>query len=153
MVKCETYQETGKNDPINVDIDSSWARKDLQRSACLSSNLRTSLSGSNSRVGICAVLVSVKDVQTPCGNSRNSRVGQSCLGLGLSLCMCYALAVNWVPEKRSRLEQLRDVGDVDELKIDDDDDEGNAKVQSLDWIRGQTESDRKSVSKSIFRLE
>ena len=44
--------------------------------------------------------------------------------------MCYALAVNWVPEKRSRVEKLGDVGDVDELKIDDDD-EGNAEVQSL----------------------
>ena len=42
--------------------------------------------------------------------------------------MCYALAVNWVPEKRSRLEKLGDVGDVDELKIDDDDDKGNAEV-------------------------
>ena len=39
--------------------------------------------------------------------------------------MCYALAVNWVPEKWSRSEKLGDVGDVDELKIDDDDDEGN----------------------------
>ena len=44
--------------------------------------------------------------------------------------MCYALAVNWVLEKRSRSEQLGDVGDVGELKIDDDD-EGNAEVQSL----------------------
>ena len=42
--------------------------------------------------------------------------------------MCYALAVNWVLEKRSSLEQLGDIGDVDELKIDDDDDEGNAEV-------------------------
>ena len=42
--------------------------------------------------------------------------------------MCYALAVNWVPEKRSRSEQLGDIGDVDELKIDDDNDEGNAEV-------------------------
>ena len=68
--------------------------------------------------------------------------------------MCYALAVNWVPEKRSRSEQLRDIGDVNELKIDDDDDdEGNAKVRSLDWMRGQTESDRRSLSKSIFRLK
>ena len=68
--------------------------------------------------------------------------------------MCYALAVNWVPEKRSRSEQLGDVGDVDELKIDDnDDDEGNAEVQSLDRMRGQTESDRRSLSKSIFRLK
>ena len=41
--------------------------------------------------------------------------------------MCYALAVNWVLEKRSRSEQLGDVGDVDELKIDDDDNEGNAE--------------------------
>ena len=67
--------------------------------------------------------------------------------------MCYALAVNWVPEKQSRSEQLGDVGDVDELKIDDDDDEGNAEVQSLDRMRGQTESDRRSLSKSIFRLK
>ena len=68
--------------------------------------------------------------------------------------MCYALAVNWVPEKRSRSEKLGDVGDVDELKIDDDDDdEGNAEVRSLDRMRGQTESDRRSLSKSIFRLE
>ena len=67
--------------------------------------------------------------------------------------MCYALAVNWVLEKRSRLEQLGDVGDVSELKIDNDDDEGNAKVRSLDWMRGQTELDRRSLSKSIFRLE
>ena len=67
--------------------------------------------------------------------------------------MCYALAVNWVPEKRSSSEQLGDVGDVDELKIDDDDDEGNAKVQSLDRMRGQTESDRRSLCKSIFRLK
>ena len=68
--------------------------------------------------------------------------------------MCYALAVNWVPEKQSRLEQLRDIGDVDELKIDDNDDnEGNAEVRSLDWMRGQTELDRRSLSKSIFRLE
>ena len=66
--------------------------------------------------------------------------------------MCYALAVNWVPEKRSRSEQLGDVGDVAELKIDDDD-EGNAEVQSLDRMRGQTESDRRSLSKSIFRLK
>ena len=41
--------------------------------------------------------------------------------------MCYALAVNWIPEKQSRSEQLGDVGDVDELKIDDDD-KGNAEV-------------------------
>ena len=68
--------------------------------------------------------------------------------------MCYALAVNWVPEKRSRSEKLGDVGDVDELKIDDDDDdEGNAEVRSLDRMRGQTESDRRSLSKSIFRLK
>ena len=66
--------------------------------------------------------------------------------------MCYALAVNWVPEKQSRSEKLGDVGDVDELKIDDDDDEGNAEVRSLDQMRGQTESDR-SLSKSIFRLK
>ena len=51
--------------------------------------------------------------------------------------MCYALAVNWVPEKRSRSEQLRDIGDVNELKIDNDNDndEGNAKVRSLDRMR------------------
>ena len=67
--------------------------------------------------------------------------------------MCYALAVNWVPEKRSRSEQLGDVGDVNELKIDDDNDEGNAEVRSLDQMRGQTESDRRSLSKSIFRLK
>ena len=67
--------------------------------------------------------------------------------------MCYALAVNWVPEKRSRLEQLRDVGDVDELKIDNNNNKGNAEVRSLDRMRGQTESDRRSLSKSIFRLE
>ena len=67
--------------------------------------------------------------------------------------MYYALAVNWVLEKWSRSEQLGDVGDVDELKIDDNDDEGNAEVQSLDQIRGQTELDRKSLSKSIFRLK
>ena len=69
--------------------------------------------------------------------------------------MCYALAVNWVPEKQSRSEQLGDVGDVDKLKIDDDgdDDKGNAEVRSLDRMRGQTESDRRSLSKSIFRLE
>ena len=67
--------------------------------------------------------------------------------------MCYALAVNWVLEKWSRLEKLGDVGDVDELKIDDDDDEGNAEVRSLDQMRGQTESDRRSLSKSIFRLK
>ena len=69
--------------------------------------------------------------------------------------MCYALAVNWVPEKRSRSGQLRDIGDVDKLKIDDDNDDnkGNAKVQSLDQMRGQTESDRRSLSKLIFRLE
>ena len=42
--------------------------------------------------------------------------------------MCYALAVNWVPEKRSRSEQLGDVDDVNELKMDDNDDEGNAEV-------------------------
>ena len=66
--------------------------------------------------------------------------------------MCYALAVNWVLEKQSRSEQLRDVGDVDELKIDNDD-EGNAEVRSLDQMRGQTESDRRSLSKSIFRLK
>ena len=70
--------------------------------------------------------------------------------------MCYALAVNWVPEKQSRSEQLGDVGDVAELKIDDNDNdnnEGNAEVRSLDWMRGQTESDRRSLSKSIFRLK
>ena len=67
--------------------------------------------------------------------------------------MCYALAVNWVPEKWSRSEKLRDVGDVDELKIDDNDNEGNAEVRSLDRMRGQTESDRRSLSKSIFRLK
>ena len=68
--------------------------------------------------------------------------------------MCYALAVNWVLEKRSRSEKLGDVGDVDELKIDDDDDdEGNAEVRSLDRMRGQTESDKRSLSKSIFRLK
>ena len=67
--------------------------------------------------------------------------------------MCYALAVNWVLEKRSRSEKLGDVGDVDELRIDDDDDEGNAEVRSLDRRRGQTESDRRSLSKSIFRLK
>ena len=45
--------------------------------------------------------------------------------------MCYALAVNWVPEKQSRSEQLGDVGDVAKLKIDNnnnDNDEGNAEV-------------------------
>ena len=68
--------------------------------------------------------------------------------------MCYALVVNWVPEKWSRLEQLGDVGDVYELKIDNNNNnEGNAEVQSLDQMRGQTESDRRSLSKSIFRLK
>ena len=68
--------------------------------------------------------------------------------------MCYALAVNWVPEKRSRSEQLGDISNVTELKIDDDDDDkGNAEVSSLDRMRGQTELDRRSLSKSIFRLE
>ena len=67
--------------------------------------------------------------------------------------VCYALAVNWVLEKRSRLEKLGDVGDVNELKIHDDDDKGNAEVQSLDRMRGQTELDRRSLSKSIFRLK
>ena len=69
--------------------------------------------------------------------------------------MCYALAVNWVPEKRSRSEQLRDVDDVAELKIDEEEEEeeGNAEVRSLDRMRGQTESDRRSLSKSIFRLK
>ena len=68
--------------------------------------------------------------------------------------MCYALAVNWVLEKQSRSEQLGDVGYVDKLKIDDNDDnEGNAEVRSLDLMRGQTELDRRSLSKSIFRLE
>ena len=67
--------------------------------------------------------------------------------------MCYALAVNWVPEERSRSEQLGDIDDVNELKIDDDDDEGNAEVRSLDRMRGQTESDRRSLSKLIFRLK
>ena len=67
--------------------------------------------------------------------------------------MCYALAVNWVPEERSRLEQLGDIGDVNELKIDNNNNKGNAKVQSLDRMRGQTELDRRSLSKSIFRLE
>ena len=42
--------------------------------------------------------------------------------------MCYALAVNWVLEKWSRSEQLGDIGDVDELKIDDNDNNGNAEV-------------------------
>ena len=51
--------------------------------------------------------------------------------------MCYALAVNWVPEKRSRSEQLRDIGDVNELKIDNNDNEGNAEVRSLDQMRGR----------------
>ena len=67
--------------------------------------------------------------------------------------MCYALAVNWVLEKRSRSEKLGDVGDVNELKIDDDNNKGNAEVRSLDRMRGQTESDRRSLSKSIFRLK
>ena len=67
--------------------------------------------------------------------------------------MCYALAVNWVPEKRSRLEELEDIGDVDELKIDNNNNKGNAEVQSLDRMRGQTESERRSLSKPIFRLK
>ena len=67
--------------------------------------------------------------------------------------MCYALAVNWVPEKQSRSEQLRDVGYVDKLKIDNNNNKGNAKVRSLDRMREQTESDRRSLSKSIFRLK
>ena len=67
--------------------------------------------------------------------------------------MCYVLAVNWVPEKWSRSEQLGDIGDVDELKIDNNNNNGNAEVRSLDWMRGQTESDRKSLYKLIFRLE
>ena len=67
--------------------------------------------------------------------------------------MCYALAVNWVPEKQSRSEKLGDIGDVDELKIDDDDDEGHAEVRSLDRMRGQTELDKRSLSKLIFRLK
>ena len=70
--------------------------------------------------------------------------------------MCYALAVNWIPEKWSRSEQVGDIGNVDELKIDNNNNnnnKGNAKVRSLDRMRGQTESDRRSLSKSIFRLE
>ena len=67
--------------------------------------------------------------------------------------MCYALAVNWVLEKRSRSEKLGDVGDVNELKIDDDNNKGNAEVRSLDRMRGQTESNRRSLSKSIFKLK
>ena len=68
--------------------------------------------------------------------------------------MCYALAVNWIPEKRSRSEQLGDVGDVNELKIDNNNNnKGSAEVRSLDRMRGQTESDRRSLSKSIFRLK
>ena len=67
--------------------------------------------------------------------------------------MYYALAVNWVPEKQSRSEQLGDVGDVGELKIDNNNNKGNAEVRSLDQMRGQTEADRRSLSKSIFRLK
>ena len=64
--------------------------------------------------------------------------------------MCYALAVNRVPEERSRSKQLGDVGGVDELKIDNDNDEGNAKVRSLDRIKGQTESDRQSRTEEVY---
>ena len=60
--------------------------------------------------------------------------------------MCYALAVSQVLEKWSRSEKLGDVGDVNKLKIDNNNDEGNAKVQSLDQMRGQIKSDRKSLS-------
>ena len=42
--------------------------------------------------------------------------------------MCYTLAVNWILEKWSRSEQLGDIGDVDELKIDNNDNNGNAEV-------------------------
>ena len=45
----------------------------------------------------------------------------------MSHCRCHALAVSQVQEKQSRSEVLRDIGDVDKLKIDDDD-EGNAEV-------------------------
>ena len=36
------------------------------------------------------------------------------------------------------MEVLRDVRDVDELKIDNDDDKGNVQVRSLYQMRGQT---------------
>ena len=63
--------------------------------------------------------------------------------------MCYALAVNWVPEKWSRSEQLGDVCDVDELKIDDDDDDkSNAEVRSLDQMR-----DRQSWTDRVGQKE
>ena len=65
--------------------------------------------------------------------------------------MCYALAVNWVLEKWSRSEQLGDICDVDELKIDDDDDDkSNAEVRSLDQMRGQTESRTEEVYLSRY---
>ena len=38
-------------------------------------------------------------------------------------------------------------------RYDNDDNEGNAEVRSLDRMRGQTELDRRSLSKSIFRLK
>ena len=60
--------------------------------------------------------------------------------------MYYALAVSQVLEKWSRSEKLGDVGDVNKLKIDNNNNESNAKVQSLDQMRGQTKSDKKSLS-------
>ena len=50
--------------------------------------------------------------------------------------MYYALAVSQVLEKWSRSEKLGDVGDVNKLKIDNNNNESNAKVQSLDQMRG-----------------
>ena len=59
------------------------------------------------------------------------RVGWD-LALVYMLCPCCC----WVLEKWSRSEILRDIGDVDKLKIDNNNNEDNVKVQRLNWMRG-----------------
>ena len=49
--------------------------------------------------------------------------------------MCYALAVNWVPEKRSRSEQLGDIGDVAKLKIDNNNNVENYSVVTKEKLQ------------------
>ena len=53
-------------------------------------------------VMVTALKLAVKTVQTPCGNSRNSRVGWSWFGLSLSL---YTMPLPLIGSQRSRADQ------------------------------------------------
>ena len=98
---CIVYSGTGDSNDWCTYSDTDWA-DDIETSCsttgyaiCLGNGIVSWLSRRQWRV-------TVKAMQTPCGNSGNSRVGRSWLGLALSL---YAMPLLLIGSQRSRADR------------------------------------------------